>query len=58
VILTVVVIFQSAGSPGTPYGTFATAFGAGNPWKNVKVGGRLGVAGVILTLAAISLECG
>lgn len=56
VIMTVVVIFEEAGSSGTPYGAFATAFGAGGK-KVASLGGRLGVAGVVITLTAISLQC-
>ncbi len=57
VVMTVVVIFEEAGSAGTPYGAFATAFGAVGK-KTASIGGRLGVAGVVITLTAISLQCG
>jgi hypothetical protein len=56
VIVTVVIIYQEAGASGTPYGTFAGAFGAVGT-KTARLGGRLGVAGVVLVLTAISLEC-
>ncbi|HLQ61527.1 MAG TPA: hypothetical protein VK131_06675 [Candidatus Acidoferrales bacterium] len=59
IILTVVALFIEDPSNGKPYGGFTAVWGASNPLvKRPTVGARFGVAGVVLLLTLLALECG
>lgn len=54
-------VLQSGWTPGASFGTAGGVFGASLPPKYApptpRLGGRIGVAGLVITLTLISLEC-